>query len=140
MSDFTNEGSRPVGYIVKAWPRLSETFILNEILGLERQGVRLRIFSVRDPNRGPVHSRVALVRANVTYLSLTSHWRSALPANVRSLWRQPRRYLRTLLAAIGKIVRHHRLGAGRHLAPLRHFLKAGYGALAGAISAAVTHL
>ena len=34
----------PVGYVLKMFPRLSETFILNEILELERQGVSLHIF------------------------------------------------------------------------------------------------
>jgi len=117
---------RPVAYVVKSWPRLSETFILNEILGLERQGVPLRIFSVRDADPGPVHRNVTRVRAKVTYLSLTTHWSAALAANVRSLCRQPRRYLGTLFAALGKVFRHHRFAAGRRLAPLRHFLKAGY--------------
>ena len=115
-----------VGYIVKSWPRLSETFILNEILGLERCGVPIRIFSVRDPDPGPTHSQVASVRASVTYLSFATHWQSAVLGNIRFLRRHPRRYIRTLLAAIGKILRHHRWAALRHLAPLRHFLKAGY--------------
>lgn len=114
-----------VAYVVKAWPRLSETFILNEILSLERLGVPIRIFSVRDPDPGPVHNLVSLARARVTHLSLTTHWKAALFGNARTLWRQPRRYLATLLAAVGKVVRH-RLAAFRHLGPLRHFLKAGY--------------
>jgi len=76
-----SDGRLAIAYIVKAWPRLSETFILNEIIGLERRGVSIRIFSVKDPNPGPIHNRVALVRANVTYLSLRSHWKAALPAN-----------------------------------------------------------
>jgi len=117
---------RVVGYVVKSWPRLSETFILNEVLGLERQGVSIRIFSVRDADPGPVHSHVALVQAQVTYLSLTSHWKPALFANIRSLRREPRRYVQTLLAAVGKTLRHPRLAARTRLAPLRHFLKAGY--------------
>ena len=28
-----------IGYVLKRFPRLSETFVLNEILELERQGV-----------------------------------------------------------------------------------------------------
>ena len=54
-------GRLAIAYIVKAWPRLSETFILNEIVGLERRGVSIRIFSVKDPNPGPIHDGVALV-------------------------------------------------------------------------------
>ena len=111
---------RGVAYIVKSWPRLSETFILNEVAALERQGVSLRIFSIKEPNREPVHDGVAQVRAKVTYLDLPRHWTSALPANARSFWRWPGRYCRALVEASATVIRH------RHLAALRHFLKAGY--------------
>jgi hypothetical protein len=33
-----------VGYVLKKFPRLSETFILNEILELERQGTEVTVF------------------------------------------------------------------------------------------------
>ena len=33
-------------YIVRSWPRLSQTFIVNEVLALERRGVDLAIFSL----------------------------------------------------------------------------------------------
>ncbi len=36
-----------VAYLVKTFPRLSETFILNEILGVEELGLELEIFSLR---------------------------------------------------------------------------------------------
>src|SRR5205809_7403339 len=94
-----SDGRLAIAYIVKAWPRLSETFILNEIVGLERRGVSIRIFSVKDPNPGPIHDGVALVRANVTYLWPRSHWKLALPANFRSLRRGPGRFLRALFLA-----------------------------------------
>ena len=58
--------SSTVGYIVSTWPRLSATFILNEVLAVERSGVPLRIFSIKDPDGEPVHARVAQVRARVT--------------------------------------------------------------------------
>ena len=38
-----------IGIIVSTWPRLSQTFVLREVLGLERLGMRLRIFSVKVP-------------------------------------------------------------------------------------------
>ena len=109
-----------IAYVVKAWPRLSETFILNEVAALERQGVPLRIFSIKEPKVEPVHAGVARVRAKVTYLDLPRHWTSALPANARSFWRWPGRYCRTLAEASATVIRHRRLAA------LRHFLKAGY--------------
>src|SRR5213078_4243333 len=42
------ERAPAVGYIVSTWPRLSQTFVLNEILALEQRGVSLRIFSSQD--------------------------------------------------------------------------------------------
>ncbi len=57
-----------VAVIVKGYPRLSETFIAQEILGLERRGVAQRIISLRrptDPARHPMHERIA---APVHYL------------------------------------------------------------------------
>ena len=38
-----------VGYILRSYPRLSQTFILNEILALEQLGLRLHIFAITNP-------------------------------------------------------------------------------------------
>jgi len=57
-----------VAYIIKMFPRLSETFILNEVLELERQGFLLHIFSLKQPVDGVMHAQTKLVRSPVTYL------------------------------------------------------------------------
>jgi glycosyltransferase involved in cell wall biosynthesis len=57
-----------VGYVVKKYPRLSETFILDEILALEAFGIDVSIFSLRFPDDGRFHSDLASVRAPVSYL------------------------------------------------------------------------
>jgi len=57
-----------VGYVLKRFPRLSETFILNEILALERQGIEVEIFSLLKPPAEKRHALLAEVRARVTYL------------------------------------------------------------------------
>ena len=57
-----------VAIILKGYPRLSETFIAQEILELERRGLDLRIVSLRrptDPHVHPVHREIA---APVDYL------------------------------------------------------------------------
>jgi hypothetical protein len=41
-----------IAYILKMYPRFSETFIVNEILELERQGVDVCIYSLRKPDDG----------------------------------------------------------------------------------------
>ena len=62
-------GSVPrIGYVLKRFPRISETFILNEILELERQGTSLEIFSLLDPEDGLRHQALSRVSARVTYL------------------------------------------------------------------------
>ena len=57
-----------VAVVLKGWPRLSETFIAQEIAGLEARGVALEIWSLRRPTdkaRHPVHDRVT---ARTVYL------------------------------------------------------------------------
>ncbi len=51
-----------VGIVLKGYPRLSETFIAQEILGLERRGLQLHLISLRhptDPARHPIHDEIA---------------------------------------------------------------------------------
>ncbi len=59
--------SLKIAYILKMYPRFSETFIVNEILELERQGVDVRIYSLRKPDDGRFHAKLARVKANVIY-------------------------------------------------------------------------
>jgi glycosyltransferase involved in cell wall biosynthesis len=61
-------GSAPIGYLMKSYPKISETFILNEILELERQGVDLHLFSLRPCPDTKSHPDVAKVKAPVTYI------------------------------------------------------------------------
>lgn len=64
--------STRVGYVLKMYPRFSETFILNEILAHEAAGLELEIFSLRPPKDGQFHEALARVRAPVTYISAAS--------------------------------------------------------------------
>jgi glycosyltransferase involved in cell wall biosynthesis len=57
-----------VGYILKRYPRYSETFIVNEILAHERAGLEIEIFSLRPPNDSNFQNAISRVRAPVTYL------------------------------------------------------------------------
>lgn len=75
-------------FILKGYPRLSETFIAQEIRALERRGVDIRIASLRHPTdrkRHPIHDEI---RAPVTYLPeylYQEPWRV-----LRAWWRQRR--------------------------------------------------
>lgn len=58
-----------IGYVLKMYPRFSETFIVTEMLELEARGADLEIFSLRLPADGRFHPDLAAVAAPVTYLS-----------------------------------------------------------------------
>jgi colanic acid/amylovoran biosynthesis glycosyltransferase len=56
-----------VGYVVKRYPRYSETFIVREILAHERAGLDIEIFSLRPTNDGHFQDLIARVRGKVNY-------------------------------------------------------------------------
>lgn len=58
-----------IGYVTKMYPRFSETFIVTEVLALERAGLELEIFSLRPPSDGRFHETLSQVRAPAHYLS-----------------------------------------------------------------------
>jgi len=58
-----------VAYLVKRYPRFSETFIVNEILAHEEAGLDLEIFALRPPNDTHFQDAIARVRAPVRTLS-----------------------------------------------------------------------
>lgn len=57
-----------VGYVLKMYPRFSETFIVSEILAREAAGERLTIFSLRPPVDPRFHPELARVAAPVRYI------------------------------------------------------------------------
>jgi colanic acid/amylovoran biosynthesis glycosyltransferase len=56
-----------VGYVLWDFPKLSETFILTELLELERRGVRLHVLALRAPVNEPMHESVPRLQAPVAY-------------------------------------------------------------------------
>jgi glycosyltransferase involved in cell wall biosynthesis len=54
----TRPAGRPlrVAYLINVFPKLSETFIANELAELRRRGVDLRILSLRQPEEGLRHA------------------------------------------------------------------------------------
>ncbi len=101
MNDPAAPGPLAVGYILKMFPRFSETFILNEILELERRGVKVAVFSMKSPDEVVRQPGAARVQAPVYVVP---------PLTGRHLWqhgrchatcflRAPLRYLQTLTFA-----------------------------------------
>ncbi|QRM28230.1 glycosyltransferase [Microvirga sp. VF16] len=60
--------ARRIAVVVKGYPRLSETFIAQEILALEQRGLALEIWSLRHPTERAVHPMHKAIKARVTYL------------------------------------------------------------------------
>lgn len=54
--------------VVKGWPRLSETFIAQELVALEEAGLDLDIWSLRHPTDTKTHPLHARLQAPVRYL------------------------------------------------------------------------
>jgi len=61
-----------IGYVVKRYPRYSETFIVNEILAHERAGTAVDIFPVRPTVDTHFQNRISQVRGTVHYLPTVS--------------------------------------------------------------------
>lgn len=75
--------------VVKGYPRLSETFIAQEMLGLEQRGLDFDIWSLRHPTDGAVHMLHHQIQAKPFYLP-------------EYLWHGPLRVLQGFLHALTK--------------------------------------
>jgi len=67
-----------IGYVVKRFPRASETFIAQEILELERQGAEVRILTLWDNDVAAEHGWLREIAAPITHCGatpLTDSWK-----------------------------------------------------------------
>ena len=113
-----------IAVVLKGYPRLSETFIAQELRALEEAGLDLRIYSLRHPtddHSHPIHSEIV---ALVTYLPEYLHdepWRVILcpfPIEPKRRRRRPRsRALRSFFFLVGKMRK------GKKSAPKTVFLQ-----------------
>jgi colanic acid/amylovoran biosynthesis glycosyltransferase len=67
-SGMSRDAPRRIGYVVKRYPRYSETFIVAEIAAHEAAGLEVEIFSLRPPKDTHFQEAIARVRAPVHYL------------------------------------------------------------------------
>jgi len=127
-------GSPLLVVIVKGYPRVSETFVAQELAGLERRGARLLIVSLRHPYdsiRHPVH---AVIQAPILYLP--EYLRAApgrvLRGHARAFRRAPGRYLRAAGAWLRDLCRDPTPNRGRRFGQA--------GVLAGELPPGAAHL
>src|SRR5690348_7127416 len=79
---------RRVAFVLKGYPRLSETFIAQEILALEQRGLEIQIVSLRHPTERARHPMHDQIRAPVLYLP---EYLKDEPQRVLAAWWQARR-------------------------------------------------
>lgn len=99
-----------IGYILRSYPRLSQTFVVNEILSLEQLGLDLHLFAITNPREPIVQAQVAQVRAPVEYLEeAAARERAAILADHAAAERRaPQRYAETA----GYVEQHAELDQG----------------------------
>ncbi len=92
--------SDPVIYLVRSWPRLSQTFIVNEVLALERRGIDLVVFSLVRSGESVIQPQVAEVRSAVHFLEDRESLRRRVGEHLAVFSAGPVRYAKTALFAI----------------------------------------
>jgi glycosyltransferase involved in cell wall biosynthesis len=107
-----------VAYLVKRFPRLSETFVLNEILKLRGQGLDVQVYALMDPREKEVQPEAARLREEVTYLHRPDRfvsWSRLLAGAAVHAVRHPGGFLRVVWALAS---------VHRSLPSLRHAVEA----------------
>ncbi|MGM1030216.1 MAG: glycosyltransferase [Actinomycetota bacterium] len=67
MGESSTDEAR-IGYVVKVYPRFSETFVVTELLAREAAGERITVFALRASEDPRFHPELARVAAEVRYL------------------------------------------------------------------------
>jgi glycosyltransferase involved in cell wall biosynthesis len=104
--NISNRKPGRVAYILRAYPRLSETFIVQEVLQMEARGAQLAIFAFKDPGETMHNPAEALVQAPVYYLQPTTilGWLKIVPEHIRLIFTAPLRYLQTLVLVFQSVI------------------------------------
>lgn len=143
-----------IGYILKGYPRTSETFISNEIRLLEEMGLRLSIFSVKKLEGQKNHALTKKIKAPVTYLPQASPlsesrfliWvRENLPKFSSSHWslfkKRPMIYLKILYECLAMCCQYREaVFALPRKVFFKEFLQAGFIACNALESGNIKHL
>lgn len=79
--------------MMSRFPKLTETFILDELVAVDRQGLRVELFPLLREREDVVHPEAVPWVARAHYLPFVSL--AILRSNVAMLVRHPRRYLGT---------------------------------------------
>jgi glycosyltransferase involved in cell wall biosynthesis len=127
-----------IAYVMNGFPRLSETFITNEIHLLETLGMRLRLISVKRENEPKKHAVVGAIRAPLNYLpEVSSLSGRKLPewlrenagrftdSHLRLLRKRPLSYLAVLGSALAMCWRYRNAPFEPRKVFIKEFMQAG---------------
>lgn len=89
---------RRVAYVMSRFPKLTETFVLDEILALERRGVVVEVFPLWREHAALVHPEARAVVDRAHFLPTLDP--GVARDNLRTLGSQPRAYL----ACLGRLI------------------------------------
>ncbi len=119
----TTAHSPRVAYVMKRYPRLTETFILNEIAAMEGLGMELELFSLLQPEPPPHHPMVKDIKSPLHFLPGARVSKAMELARVhgRCLARAPSRYAAALgRAAVLSVI------SGRPFNTWKQFLRSAF--------------
>jgi len=108
--------------VLKGYPRISETFISNEILLLESLGFKIHIISMRHPREAFAHASIKNIKADVDYLpsSILKHLLPLGYHNFLLAVQRPKAYFNAIKKAAVRWMRT------KKSATIKHLLQAGY--------------
>lgn len=87
-----------IAYVMSRFPKLTETFVLLEIVALEADGHAIRVFPLLRERERVMHAEAARLAERAVYLPFVSF--AILRSQLHFLVREPRRYLGALAALI----------------------------------------
>lgn len=87
-----------LGFLVKTYPKISETFVLQEILALQNESYHINIFSMQQPTDDKFHRAFNDVTADVNYLSPECcRQRSVIKTHIKFICSRLWTYVSTLI-------------------------------------------
>jgi glycosyltransferase involved in cell wall biosynthesis len=112
--------STPIAFILKGYPRVSETFIAQEIYLLEKQGFDISIFSMRKARESERQPITKLIKAPVIYAPeyIWPAFFSVMFENFKALMTHPAQYTKWGCIAVFRSLKK------RSDDPLKRFLQA----------------
>ncbi len=90
-----------VAYILNVFPKISETFILNEIIEVQNNGVDVEVFAFLKSGEAVVHPQVKDVKKKKYFLAERKSL-SIVADHLYWIFNQPTRYFKTLAVALNR--------------------------------------